>query len=910
MMLGKYIKKATYNTLVFSLSSIISRILSFIFLPYFLSKLSLEEFGIWDFYQVFFSLGTLLLTSSTAGGLTRYYLLYKDNPELQKKTVGNTFLLILVSAILFPIITLFFFSHFFPQHLSSSFFILSIFNVSLFSIFSTLLAYLRVKEYLGSYFFFFCGQNIIATLLTIYGVSLGYRIEIFFLANLISYTLFLPIFFIIFVQHLTFCPSLFKSQLRYTLPLLAYCLIHTLFYNLDRWIIQHYSGFEALGAYSLIWRFGSIFQYIAISIYDAWPVVLYNAQKEKNGDKLIAKLIVLYCVVLSAGTIFSVLISRIAIHWFFPAKYQFLLFYLPFFFLFIALMEITKVFQSGYGLATKTAPLPFLTLMMIGIQSVLLINLQSFGLWGILLCNNITFLLFSYIGYYFSAHVYTSAIFDTQKITKILVLLFAMITLMHILFLHSMFMYSSLCIFIVWLILLYKCVLDPQERMLMLNKIDNMIHKFFQNKPSASIAHLKTLLFLKTDVYAQEIKGGGSHSQTIGELTAFKKNGYKILCAASTMKAILKNLKLDHFQELSVWPLFFFLRWKIGFLRWHADCLFSNLCFYFQTKNLFKKHSIDAIYQCYSWMNFTGLLLSRLKKVPLILEFNGSEVWMTSVVNPKKTLVHKVAEYIENLNLKHADFIVVISEALKEVLVAQGINAEKILVNPNGADTELFNPAYLDKKISNIRQDLHIPQESFLFGYISTFSFWHGIELLTKLIPDIVNQHKNVHFLFIGDGMLKKSMEIELISHGLKNYVTFTGMVDLHTARNYLAMCDAFLCPTQPHKDGSRSFYSPIKLFEYMSLAKPILASDLEQQKELLQPAISFDDIVQKTSIKQHCGILLHPEKITQWLHAISYLINSNNNERQTLGNNARQRILSEYTWDHHINKIKQFVER
>ena len=87
-MLKQYIKKGAYNTFFYSMSSFISRGFSFFFLPYFLSKLTLEEFGIWEFYQTFFSIGTLILTSATASGLTRYYLFFQDQQDRKRFVVS------------------------------------------------------------------------------------------------------------------------------------------------------------------------------------------------------------------------------------------------------------------------------------------------------------------------------------------------------------------------------------------------------------------------------------------------------------------------------------------------------------------------------------------------------------------------------------------------------------------------------------------------------------------------------------------------------------------------------------------------------------------------------------------------------------------------------------------------------
>ena len=94
----------------------------------------------------------------------------------------------------------------------------------------------------------------------------------------------------------------------------------------------------------------------------------------------------------------------------------------------------------------------------------------------------------------------------------------------------------------------------------------------------------------------------------------------------------------------------------------------------------------------------------------------------------------------------------------------------------------------------------------------------------------------------IGDGLLKDHAEEVLKKYIKQGKVIFTGKIPQDQAPDYLSACDAFLCPTQPNADGTRFFGSPTKLFEYMSMAKIIIASDLEQLSEVISPAINNID--------------------------------------------------------------------
>lgn len=196
--------------------------------------------------------------------------------------------------------------------------------------------------------------------------------------------------------------------------------------------------------------------------------------------------------------------------------------------------------------------------------------------------------------------------------------------------------------------------------------------------------------------------------------------------------------------------------------------------------------------------------------------------------------------------------------------------------------------AFIDKKI--------------VFGFIGTFSYWHGIDVLEKIIPALLAVDKNLHFLLIGDGVLRKQLEGLLFQKRIEHAVTFTGVIPQEKAPYYLAQCDIFLCPTQPNIDGTRFFGSPTKLFEYMSMSKPIIASDLEQVAEIISPAVK--DLSKQIIITDQVGILVDPLDVQGFIDACLLCVNMPESDRKKMGDNARKKAVDQYTWRSHVKKI------
>ena len=403
----------------------------------------------------------------------------------------------------------------------------------------------------------------------------------------------------------------------------------------------------------------------------------------------------------------------------------------------------------------------------------------------------------------------------------------------------------------------------------------------------------KTILYLRTDLGNQQLNAGGSVGHTLGVLRAYQQMGYTTIVASSALWPVLE-------KELLQWvplKLPFFCRW----LGTKISAFLSTFFFAPRIIYLIIKYKPSYIYQRYSVLNFSGIMARFACRVPVVLEYNGSEIWIERFWTFKQTLrLVRLIGVIEWLNIRYAQLIVVVSHVLQQDLIKRGVDAAKIVVNPNGVDVQQFDPSYLHDNRHHIRALFKI-ESQVVVGFIGTFSAWHGINILAKIIPQVLQQNPALHFLLIGDGQLHAWLKKELCMYD--QHITFTGTVAQEQAKNYLAACDMFLCPTQPNADGSPFFGSPTKLFEYMSLAKPIIASAIEQVEFILNPAYK----VQRNShtiMPQSCGLLVDPHDVMGFVYAINLVAQWSTSERAVIGDCARNKVIQEYTWTQHVAKI------
>ena len=300
------------------------------------------------------------------------------------------------------------------------------------------------------------------------------------------------------------------------------------------------------------------------------------------------------------------------------------------------------------------------------------------------------------------------------------------------------------------------------------------------------------------------------------------------------------------------------------------------------------KRNIAFIYQRYSLHNYSGVLLSRHFKIPLVLEYNGSEIWLC---NKYASPLHNqdLWESIEMLNFRNSQLIVVVSKPIKDQLIKRGIDEKIILINPNGVDTDSYYPS-IDGTEVRLKYNL---ENKIVFGFIGTFGRWHGAEVLVESFARLLKENaafkSNIRLLMIGDGLTIPEVKRIVGKNNIEAECILTGMVPQKEGATYLAACDFLVAPTVPNPDGSPFFGSPTKIFEYMAMGKGIIASDLDQIGEIL--------------CHNKTALMVKPGDPDSLLNALKIFIN-NKELGKELGRAAREEAVAKHTWKEHTRKI------
>ena len=319
-----------------------------------------------------------------------------------------------------------------------------------------------------------------------------------------------------------------------------------------------------------------------------------------------------------------------------------------------------------------------------------------------------------------------------------------------------------------------------------------------------------------------------------------------------------------------------------------------------------QEESFDFIYQRLTLGNLAGVLLARRHRIPLVIEYNGSEVWVARHWGYKLKF-ESLAAAIEDVCLRHAHRVVAVSRVLADELVARGVPADRVVWYPNCIDPKRFDPALYQDARLRLRSSLGIGPEDVVCLFIGTFGAWHGAEVLAQAARTCLEQRREgsrLRFVFVGDGLRLPAVRALLQAESESGDVVFSGLVPQDEAPQWLAMADVFCSPHVQPADGSEFFGSPTKLFEYMAMGGAIIASDVAQVGEVLSPALPERTLDSADDARGgEIAVLVPPGDPAALARAIVQLA-GRAALRLRLGQAARERALQRYTWRRHVDVI------
>jgi len=273
--------------------------------------------------------------------------------------------------------------------------------------------------------------------------------------------------------------------------------------------------------------------------------------------------------------------------------------------------------------------------------------------------------------------------------------------------------------------------------------------------------------------------------------------------------------------------------------------------------------------------------VTRITKTPYTVFLHGMDFTYALRTKRKKRVTGKI--------LRQAAHIICASEftaGLARDFLGERDAGKIEVVNP-GIDADELGITHYELRIKRLREKYDLSGKVILFS-VGRLVKRKGFDKVIEAMPEVARSVPNLYYFLAGDGPDKKYLYDK--AEGVPN-IFFLGRADDETKWAWMNACDIFITPARRIGDDFEGF--GIVYLEASLCGKPVIAGDSGGVRDAVKGAVS--------------GILVDPENTERIADAIISLARDGN-LRKRLGEQGRERAISEFNWPKQINEIHRII--
>jgi glycosyltransferase involved in cell wall biosynthesis len=374
----------------------------------------------------------------------------------------------------------------------------------------------------------------------------------------------------------------------------------------------------------------------------------------------------------------------------------------------------------------------------------------------------------------------------------------------------------------------------------------------------------------------------GSHVRILEEAVNLRAMGHRV-----TILAYPNGRDIAGLNVIRCWGVPFNYRIIVGSSR-HKFYLDAMLAL----KSLLAMFRVrpDIIHAHLHEGALIGTVLSRLWRVPMVFDFQGSltgEMVDHHFLDPSNAF-YRFFLWLEERIDNWADVIVTSSHNASDLLRSKfgrangDVHTISDCVNP-----DVFRPGVLtSEERDRDRAQYGVPPEAQVVVYLGLLADYQGIPQLIQAAQMVLEKRPDTYFLVFGFPGVAHYQAIAQAA-GVANRVYFPGAVPYGQVPARLALGDVAVAPKLSATEGAG------KILNYMAMALPVVAFDTPVSREYLGEWGTYAQFGDARSLAQNLLTALEDPERSR-LHGQKHL----------------QRILDEYTWQQGALKITQVYQK
>ncbi|HKL40411.1 MAG TPA: glycosyltransferase family 4 protein [Cryomorphaceae bacterium] len=295
-------------------------------------------------------------------------------------------------------------------------------------------------------------------------------------------------------------------------------------------------------------------------------------------------------------------------------------------------------------------------------------------------------------------------------------------------------------------------------------------------------------------------------------------------------------------------------------------------------KALIKEFEPDLIYERVAYLQNSGVKTAEQMGVKHIAEINAPYPEERVYFSGRSFFVKQAKDH-ERQILAKSDWVTVVSSDLKSHLQEKLTDIDsKIMVVPNCVNPNETTHTLAD--VATIRESYQLTGKM-IIGFVGSIFPYHGVDLLIEAFSQIEGSSDS-RLLIVGDGEALSELKAKARSLGLLDRCIFTGSVPHRQVYPFIEAMDICCMP------NSNWYGSPVKIFEYGLMKKPVIAPDLGPLRDVMTDGEN--------------GLLVEPNPVAL-KEAMEKLVNDQV-LRERIARSWHEKVLLEYTWGTAAKKV------
>ncbi len=353
---------------------------------------------------------------------------------------------------------------------------------------------------------------------------------------------------------------------------------------------------------------------------------------------------------------------------------------------------------------------------------------------------------------------------------------------------------------------------------------------------------------------------GGSERQAV-QLTKLlhKDETFNVFAATLNKEGVLLNeledIGLDNIPEFKLTSFF-----NLHFLRQIKACA-----------KFLKENKIDIVHTHDFYTNVFGILAAKYAGVPVKIASKRETGGMRSNNQNR----------IEKIIFKIADTITVNAEAVKDYLIERENSADKIKITYNGLDLERLKPKITNR--TKICEKLNLPKDENIKYITLVANLRHSVKnqpMLLRTAKRLKEDFPNAHFVLAGEGEHKNYLQNMAEKLEVAGNTHFIGRCE--NIPELLSI--SYACVLNSTAEGFSN-----SILEYMSAAKPVVATDVGGASEVV--------------VDGKTGYLVESNDDEAMAKCLAELL-ENPNEAEAMGKKGREIVEQKFSTDVQLENI------